>query len=182
MQAYRNAISTTGGIPQQPNLIQNPKYVPLRHGLDEACIRVRDALISLSVAEIRTSISTTEMVDTVGEVTLSVDQSLNLHQLFVSDLKASEKNKQEANIHIQTLLQKRYDVRSQNDASKYKEINGQLMEATRLARAYAPPTVNASSIMVASPKILEVLETRPNTNDDAVMIKKRYKMKQKGGF
>lgn len=180
---YRDLISSTSSVPKESKTNQNPKYVPLKQALELASVRVRDALISLSIVEIRTALSATQVSDTANEVTSAVKGSVDVHRLFISEVKGSEMIDIQDKVQLRSLLQERSDPKI--TAGQYQEITTRLMDSVRSVRAYAPPTVNANSILVTPPKTVNILVAKIDdaiTSEKALMVKKKYKMRKIAGF
>lgn len=119
-------------------------YPPLTDALDRSATRVRDALLSLSIAEIRPTVSQTQLVDTVNELHAAVDASVQAHQLYVTELENSAGVQEQYRDRIAKLLASRVGT----SAERYQSVTSILMDEVRRARAHHPPPLHAATLAI----------------------------------
>lgn len=157
--------------------MESSLYVPLAQAIRVCSGRVSDALTALSIAEIRPSVTMTQLVDTVNELHSAVGESISMVQLFVVEL-----NTHEAAVHASQDKISGY-VLARNkamgtDAEAYKTVTTQLLDEVRRSRLLAPPSIASGSVVVPRP----ISKTEPTLKALTVdkqnihpIIKDRYK-------
>lgn len=154
-------------------------FVPITTALSGMNERVRDALVSLSIAEIRPTLSLAQVVDTVNELQAAVQSSIEAHQLFVTEHAEAERDKGESLEQIQKLHLSRKGAL----ATAYKEKTLVLMEEIRRSRTLHPPSLCATtlgvsvSISLKRNGIVHNTQEQPITKLDESVIKQRFKQR-----
>lgn len=139
-----------------PNTTLKPKsqasqiFLPLTHAITSANSRLRDALVSLSVAEIRPSVSFAQILDTVNELHTAVVASVNVHQLYVTETVEAAASLADCMSAITRLEEAR---RTSSSAEAYRSGTNKLFDEIRLSRYLRkPPALNAAVIVVPGTK------------------------------
>lgn len=162
----------------QPSDIVSPQmsgFIPYQTGVHTSERRVADALLSLSFAEIKQSVSTQQLVDTVNELHAAVGHSVAMAHLFVAETRAHEDALRVARQDIAGLV----SIRAASSAVDHRSITESILERTRILRQLAPPTATTYSLVHGDPNRATELKSRTDPTvitgrpDDAHPVLKR---------
>lgn len=126
---------------------QTFSYLPLTRAIQSANARTRDALASLSVAEIRPTVSFARIVDTVNELHTAVGETVSLQHMFVEETLAASTARSES---VTTILKLQADRRGLRSADAYRSGTSRLMDEIRRSRTLVPPALDAAVLVVSS--------------------------------
>lgn len=150
-------------------------YMPLVQAMRESDDRVSVALVGLSFAEIRTDVTTRQLVDTVNELHAAVGQTITVANLFLSELNSHDHNLQTVADRISELSL----MRAQANASAYRDITTLLLEQVRLSRSIASPSM-ASCSLIRSDSPLPTVDPSHLVDQRDRVIKSRFKIRRRG--
>lgn len=125
-------------------------YVPLTRAIAVSGHRVSDALTALSIAEIRPSLTTKQLGDTVEEMRAAVDEAVALHRLFVAELEKHRAMETASAVTVRGLAARRAGTLKGTDAPGYKAVTHQLLEEVRRRRTLLDrPTMEVCSLVAS---------------------------------
>lgn len=150
-------------------------YLQLTRAIESANARTRDALASLSVAEIRPTISFARIVDTVNELHTAVEETVSLQHMYVAETLAAATMRSEC---VTIILKLQEDRRGLRSADAYRLSTSRLMDEIRRSRTIVPPALDAAVLVVSQSlepppvaltrtKVLRELEVETDPDTDA---------------
>lgn len=119
-------------------------YIPRTEALAASGARVRDALVSLSIAEIRPTVSLPQLIDTVNELHAAVEAAVQVHQLYVSEVVAEREARKVGMESIAAQVTSRRGA----SAEAYRTKTLILMEDVRRSRKQHQLGLNAATLAV----------------------------------
>lgn len=156
-------------------------YVPLTRAVQISSSRVSNALVALSIAEIRPSLTPKQVMDTVDELRSAVDEAVVMHQLFLSQLDIHDQDTRASKETIRDLTRRRSEALAKSDARTYKTVNAELLDQVNRARFRVPPTMAACTLVASDapfvPPPVQLSQADPGSDPESI-IKKRYKQRK----
>lgn len=125
-------------------------YVPLTHAIGASDARVNAALTALSFAEIRSDVTTKQLVDTVNELHDAVGQGIELARLFMTEVEAKRRDLEEARKRVSELVAKRT---TSADSSAHRDLTLQIFDLVRLCRTLTPPSIASASLVIPAGRV-----------------------------
>lgn len=160
----------------------SPLLIPLTRAAQASGHRITDALVSLSIAEVRPSITMMQLVDTVNELHAAVGESISLVQLFVSELEINAKARQVSLETLASLTRTRDGARG-GDSALYRTTSNLMLDEIRRLRTLSPPSMAACSILAAKPVVVDLSQKQASAtktkSKEFDPVKEQYKKRRR---
>lgn len=158
----------------------SPLLIPLARAVEVSGDRITNALVSLSIAEVRPSITLMQLVDTVNELHTAVGESISLVQLFVSELELNDKARQSSQETIASLTRTRDGARG-GDPALYRTTSNLMLDEIRRLRTLSPPSMAACSILAVKPEVVDLEQKQASAARAKAFdpVKEQYKKRRR---